>query len=210
MSVLLRSLVLPPGSNLFSRSCPFGAVALRIYLLFRRISILNWSLSAVSILFPQKAAIFTAERRWLNLTCSAIIIIIIIIIRVFCRWLLLQWKHRNLRGSSAKGRSSTANSGTKAVVLRGMNRCISFPLLSDPRGTNVEWREINSRDYKGRKGNKCHPFNSRRGRLKEQKIYTVYNMGSKLDILRKRCILFCFVHVVLLMSLEIMRKNLHQ
>ena len=33
-------------------------------------------------------------------------------------------------------------------------------------------------------------------------------MGSKLDsFLRKRYFLFCFVHVVLLISLEIMRKN---
>ena len=33
-------------------------------------------------------------------------------------------------------------------------------------------------------------------------------MGSKLDsFLRKRCSLFCFVHVVLLISLEIMRKK---
>ena len=33
-------------------------------------------------------------------------------------------------------------------------------------------------------------------------------MGSKLDsFLRKGCFLFCFVHVVLLISLEIMRKN---
>ena len=33
-------------------------------------------------------------------------------------------------------------------------------------------------------------------------------MGSKLDsFLRERCFLFCFVHVVLLISLEIMRKN---
>ena len=29
-----------------------------------------------------------------------------------------------------KGRSSTANSGTKVAVLLGMNRCGSFPLLS--------------------------------------------------------------------------------
>ena len=35
-----------------------------------------------------------------------------------------------------------------------------------------------------------------------------YDMGSELDsFLRKRCFLFCFVHVVLLISLEIMRKN---
>ena len=33
-------------------------------------------------------------------------------------------------------------------------------------------------------------------------------MGSKLDsFLRKRSFLFCFVHVVLLISLEIMRKE---
>ena len=49
----------------------------------------------------------------------------------------------------------------------------------------------------------------RRGQLKGPK--NIYNMGSKLDsFLRRRRFLFCFVHVVLLISLEIMRKNLHQ
>ena len=37
----------------------------------------------------------------------------------------------------------------------------------------------------------------------------IYNMGSKLDsFLTKRRFLFCFVHVVLLISLEIMRKKI--
>ena len=41
---------------------------------------------------------------------------------------------------------------------------------------------------------------------KDQKIY-IHNMGSKLDsFLRKRCFLFCFVRIVLLVSLEIVRK----
>ena len=31
-----------------------------------------------------------------------------------------------------KGKPSTANSGTKAAVLLGMNKCGSFPLLSNP------------------------------------------------------------------------------
>ena len=65
--------------------------------------------------------------------------------------------------------------------------------------------------YIGWKENRCHPFNSRRGRFKGPKnspyTYT-YNMGSKFDsFLRKSCFLFCFVHIVLLISLEIMRKN---
>ena len=40
-------------------------------------------------------------------------------------------------------------------------------------------------------------------------IYThTHNMGSELDsFLKKRCFLFCFVYVVLLISLEIMRKK---
>ena len=62
-----------------------------------------------------------------------------------------------------KGRSSTANSGTKVAVLLGMNRCGSFSLLSaphslslslslslaseqilkDPRGPNVEVTRVN-------------------------------------------------------------------
>ena len=37
----------------------------------------------------------------------------------------------------------------------------------------------------------------------------IYSMGSKLDsFLRKRCFLFCFVHVVLLTSLEISEKKI--
>ena len=48
---------------------------------------------------------------------------------------------------------------------------------------------------------------ARRGRLKGLKEI-IYNMGSKLDsFLRKWCFLFCFVLFVLLISLEIMRKN---
>ena len=53
-----------------------------------------------------------------------------------------------------KGRYSTANSGTKVAVLLGMNRCGSFLLLSaphslfsiwtlkDPRGPSVEVRRV--------------------------------------------------------------------
>ena len=43
------------------------------------------------------------------------------------------------------------------------------------------------------------------------KIYTVYAVGSKLQFSqKKRYFFFCFVHVVLFISLEIMRKHLHQ
>ena len=45
---------------------------------------------------------------------------------------ILHCKYRNLGCSFAKGRSSTANSGIKAAVLQGLNRCGSFPLLSAP------------------------------------------------------------------------------
>ena len=52
--------------------------------------------------------------------------------------------------------------------------------------------------YTGRKGNKRHTFNSLRGWLKGPKY--IYN-GSKLrSFLRKRCFLFCFVHVVVLID----------
>ena len=70
---------------------------------------------------------------------------------------VLHCKRRNKGCSSAEG-SSTANSGTRAAVLPGMNRCGSFSLLShhtlflaseqtlkdlkDPRGTNVEVRRM--------------------------------------------------------------------
>ena len=38
-----------------------------------------------------------------------------------------------------KGRSSTANSGTRASVLLGMDRCGSFPLLSTPHSLFSIW-----------------------------------------------------------------------
>ena len=45
---------------------------------------------------------------------------------------------------------------------------------------------------------------------KDQYIY-IYIWESNLDsFLRQKCFLFCFVHVVLLISLDIRRKNLHQ
>ena len=58
-----------------------------------------------------------------------IIIIIIIISSVFC-----QRAGPQNSGTKAailpKGRSSTVNSRIKVIVLLGMNRCGSFPLLS--------------------------------------------------------------------------------
>ena len=55
---------------------------------------------------------------------------------------------------------------------------ISFPYFQSL------YRVINI--YTGWKGNKCHPFNSRRGRFKGPKNIYIYNMGSKLDsFLRK-------------------------
>ena len=42
---------------------------------------------------------------------------------------VLHCKRRNLRCSSAEGRCSTKNSGTKIAVLPGLNRCGSFPFF---------------------------------------------------------------------------------
>ena len=71
--------------------------------------------------------------------------------------------------------------------------------------------------YTGCKGNKFHPFNSRRGRLKgsiyiymHQYIYIYPIWDLTLIVLSKMYFLFSFLHVVLLTSLEIMRKHLHQ
>ena len=50
-------------------------------------------------------------------------------------------KRRNLGCSSAEGRSSTGNSGTKAAVL-GFNRCGSFPLLSAPYSLFSIWTDF--------------------------------------------------------------------
>ena len=63
------------------------------------------------------------------------------IIRVFCQR-ALHCKRRNLVYSSAEGRSSTANSGTKAAVLPGMNGCGSFPLLSTLHSLFSIWTEL--------------------------------------------------------------------
>ena len=83
-----------------------------------------------------------------------------IIIRVFCpRTGRSHCKLRNEDCSSTKGRSSIANSGTKAVVLPGMigavaSHCFPHPTLFSiwtdlkrsekiPKGTNVEVRRVN-------------------------------------------------------------------
>ena len=68
---------------------------------------------------------------------------------------VLHCKRRNQGRSSVEDRSSSANSGIKAAVLPGINRCGSLPLLphpalslaseqilKNPRGTNVEVRSV--------------------------------------------------------------------
>ena len=51
-------------------------------------------------------------------------------------------KCRNQGCSSAEGRSSTTNSGTKIAVLPEMNRCGSFPLLSAPHSLFSIWKDL--------------------------------------------------------------------
>ena len=55
---------------------------------------------------------------------------------------VLHCKRRNLGCSSTEGRSSTANSGTKAAVLLGISRCGSFPLLSTPHSLISIWKDL--------------------------------------------------------------------
>ena len=55
---------------------------------------------------------------------------------------VLHCKRRNLGCSSAEGRSSTANSGTKAAVLLGYNRCGSFPFLSASHSLFSIWTNL--------------------------------------------------------------------
>ena len=55
---------------------------------------------------------------------------------------VLHCKRRNQGCSSAEGRSSTANSGTKVAVLLGLNKCGSFPLLSAPHSLFSIWTDI--------------------------------------------------------------------
>ena len=43
-----------------------------------------------------------------------------------------------------KGRSSTTDSGTKVAVLLGMDRCSSFPLLSAPHSLFSIWTDFKS------------------------------------------------------------------
>ena len=64
----------------------------------------------------------------------------IIIIRVFFPE-VLHYKRRNQGCYSAEGRSSTANS-TKADILKGTNRCGSFPLLSAPHSLFSIWTDF--------------------------------------------------------------------
>ena len=54
--------------------------------------------------------------------------------------LVIHCKRRNQGCSSAEGRSSTANLGTKAAVLTGMNRC--FALLSAPHSLFSIWTDL--------------------------------------------------------------------
>ena len=42
----------------------------------------------------------------------------------------------------SKGRSSTTNSGTKVAVLLGMNKCGSFPMLSVPHSLLSIWTDL--------------------------------------------------------------------
>ena len=54
---------------------------------------------------------------------------------------VLHCKCRNLGCSSAEGRSSIANSGTKAIY-QGLNRCGSFPLLSASNSVFSIWTDL--------------------------------------------------------------------
>ena len=83
---------------------------------------------------------------WVNLTvrCTNISTLIIIIIIIMCSALrqVLHCKRRNLGCSSDEGRSSTANSGTKAAVLLRFNWRGSFPLLSAPHSLFSTWTDL--------------------------------------------------------------------
>ena len=58
------------------------------------------------------------------------------------QWQVLHCKRRNLGCSSAKGRSSTANSGTKLQFYQGLNRCGNFPVLYTPHSLFSIWTEL--------------------------------------------------------------------
>ena len=71
------------------------------------------------------------------------------IIRYHCHHQSVLPKGRSFTANSGtkaavlpKGRSSTANSGTKVAVLLGMNRCDSFPLLSAPHSLFSIWTDL--------------------------------------------------------------------
>ena len=55
---------------------------------------------------------------------------------------ILHYKLRNIGCSYAEGKSSTANSGTKAAVLLGMNRRGSFSLLPALHSLFSIWRDL--------------------------------------------------------------------
>ena len=64
----------------------------------------------------------------------------------FAQGQILHRKHRNLVCSSAKGRSSTANPGSRLQFYQGLNRCSSLLLLSAPYclfsiWTDPKWSE---------------------------------------------------------------------
>ena len=69
-------------------------------------------------------------------------IAVLIIFRVFCPEKLLHCGRRNVGCSSAESGSSIPNSGTKAAVLPGMNKCNSFPLLSATHSLFSTWTDL--------------------------------------------------------------------
>ena len=74
----------------------------------------------------------TSDVRWLFLDHH----------RVFCQGQFFHCKRRNQGWSSAQGRSSTTNPGTKVAVLPGISRCGSFPLLFSPHSLFSIWTDI--------------------------------------------------------------------
>ena len=128
-------------------------------------------------------------------------------------WLRL-WIHQRPTSFCKTGIDCLVSQWDKCINTLGNYFWVKEILLSLCSGCSVFiWLllKISSPQYYRVDGNGCHPFNSRRGRLKGP-IYIyiyIYNMGSKLDsFLRKGCFFFSFVYVVLLIPLEIMRKKI--
>ena len=99
------------------------------------------SSSSSSVFFPRAGPSLQTQAPRLQFCSKADLPLQTLIIRN-CSGFYWWWIISSSSCVLPKGRSSTANSGTKVAVLLGMNRCGSFLLLSAPRSLFSIWTDL--------------------------------------------------------------------